>query len=271
MNKGMKTLLIIAALVVLVVGGYKWRYPTYAWHQKLTIEVDTLHGVVTGSSVVGVNVQYQMTFGFRDAASVRNRWEGEAAIVELPGKRYLFALLGHPVSLVQNSYKSVILGSPDARFTDMKAYYSKLTRMRQFVSISSKYYPLLVTFTDINDPKTVKRVDPNDLDAVFGCDNGQFSAAQPKTQSKGEARSTPAQPSTASTGVSANKSCYSLKSITLEITDEPVTKGVVESVLGWLEDPKVMENPGWRALPIESRRIIGGLLSYFPNLKGAKK
>jgi len=62
-----------------------------------------------------------------------------------------------------------------------------------------------------------------------------------------------------------------LKSITLEITDEPVTKGVVEGVLGWLGDPKVMDNPGWRALPIERRRSIGGLLSHFPKLKGVSK
>ena len=57
MSKGNKTLLVIAALVVLVVGGYKWRYPTYSWHQKLTVEIETPEGVVTGSSVVGVSVQ----------------------------------------------------------------------------------------------------------------------------------------------------------------------------------------------------------------------
>ncbi|MEO6202469.1 MAG: hypothetical protein ABIU05_13315 [Nitrospirales bacterium] len=62
-------------------------------------------------------------------------------------------------------------------------------------------YPLLVTFTDINDPKTVQQVDPGNLAATFG------------------------------PGVS-------LKRITLEITDEPVTEGKLESVLGWLDDLK---------------------------------
>ena len=59
-------------------------------------------------------------------------------------------------------------------------------------------YPLLVTFTDIADPKTVKRVDPDDLAATFGPG-------------------------------------YRLASVTLEITDEAVTEGRVQSVLGWLD------------------------------------
>lgn len=59
-------------------------------------------------------------------------------------------------------------------------------------------YPTLVTFADINDPSSVTRVDPDDLAAGFGPG-------------------------------------YALSSITLAITDEPVTKGRVEAVLGWLE------------------------------------
>jgi len=59
-------------------------------------------------------------------------------------------------------------------------------------------YPLMVTFADINDPASVARVDPDDLAASFGPG-------------------------------------YALSSITLAITDEPVTKGRVEAVLGWME------------------------------------
>ncbi len=59
--------------------------------------------------------------------------------------------------------------------------------------------PLLVTFDDITKPETVRRVDPADLAAVFG------------------------------EGVR-------LKAVTLEITDEPVTQGPVEGVLGWMPD-----------------------------------
>ena len=56
---------------------------------------------------------------------------------------------------------------------------------------------MLVTFDDITKPETVRRVNPEDLAAVFG------------------------------EGVR-------LKAVTLEITDEAVTEGRVEAVLGWL-------------------------------------
>ena len=56
--------------------------------------------------------------------------------------------------------------------------------------------PLLVRFRDINDPKTVERVDPNDLAASFG--PGVY-----------------------------------LKRATVEITRDPVTTGIVKR-LSWL-------------------------------------
>ncbi|MDR4487070.1 MAG: hypothetical protein R3B83_06040 [Nitrospirales bacterium] len=85
---------------------------------------------------------------------------------------------------------------------------------------------LLVTFTDLTDPTTVKKVDPENLAATLG------------------------------PGVS-------LKRITLEITDEPVTEGKIEQVLGWLDDPKVLKNPGWRNLPSLSQTTIYGLRKPF--------
>lgn len=65
------------------------------------------------------------------------------------------------------------------------------------VPLDPKDYPPLVTFTDLADPKTVRRVDPSDLAATFG-------------------------------------SGYTLKAITLEITDDKVTEGNVGRILPWL-------------------------------------
>ena len=65
--------------------------------------------------------------------------------------------------------------------------------------VPRKHYPLLVTFDDINDPASVRRVDPGDLSATFGPG-------------------------------------YRLNDVTLSIMDEPLTKGVVEIVLGWLTE-----------------------------------
>ena len=70
-----------------------------------------------------------------------------------------------------------------------------LERNREVYELFDKNKPLLVTFSDINDPSSVKKVDPYDLESHFGA------------------------------GVK-------LKRITLEITDESVSEGRVEKVLG---------------------------------------
>ena len=67
------------------------------------------------------------------------------------------------------------------------------------VALRDDLIPMLVTFDDVRNPETVREVDPDDLAAVFG------------------------------EGVR-------LKAVTLEITNEAVTEGRVEGVLGWLDD-----------------------------------
>lgn len=97
-----------------------------------------------------------------------------------------------------------------------------MAKSRWKTDIPRSHYPLLVTFTDTADPTTVREVDPDNLGTTFG-------------------------------------SGVSLKRITLEITDEPVTEGKIESVLGWLDDPNVLKNPGWRNLPSLFQTTIYGL------------
>ena len=79
---------------------------------------------------------------------------------------------------------------------DRTKVVEKLVKLRETRLLPPKLYPRLVTFGDINDPTSVQRVDPAELAASFG------------------------------PGVR-------LKSITLEITDAPVSTGKVEAVLGW--------------------------------------
>ena len=73
-------------------------------------------------------------------------------------------------------------------------------------------YPMLVTFGDLDDPTSVERVDPDDLAATFG------------------------------EGVS-------LKRITVQVTDDPVTSGIGQR-LGWLESSvgSIVKQP--RGVPI---------------------
>jgi len=175
-------------------GDQEWQ-----WNVKVTVNVDTPEGVRTGYSVVRVGVRkysgLQRKFGYAYGAGVI---EGEAVVVDLGDGRYLFAL----VVAGNMAYRASEVVFDDLLPEEDAARYRKMQRLRVRREVPREMYPLLVTFDDINDPKTVKRVDPDNLEATFGAG-------------------------------------YRLKSITLEITDEPVTKGRVEKVLGWLGNYKI--------------------------------
>ncbi len=186
-----KRALIITGVLILATLAYcKNFFIPYTWHQKMTLEVEVDGQLYTGSSVVEVNVGnsdpiteglgFPLQFGAR----------GEAAFVELPENKYLFALLSGgpsdsgPKTNAVNIFKDQLPRTGIERFEVLSA--SPLKR-----NIPRSHYPLLVTFTDINDPETVQKVDPDDLSAAFGPE-------------------------------------VLLKRITLEITDEPMTEGSLE-------------------------------------------
>jgi hypothetical protein len=124
--------------------------------------------------------------------------KGEATVVDLGDGHLLFALLSHPGAyeytglVALNLFKSAAdpIWSPEA-FAKVQA-----AKGRGPQPLPSSLYPMFVRFRDINDPKTVERVDPNNLAASFG-------------------------------------SGVRLVRATIEITDEPVTSEIGKN-LEWL-------------------------------------
>ncbi|MDG1708873.1 MAG: hypothetical protein P8H03_08925 [Emcibacteraceae bacterium] len=88
LTKWQKAMLMIIGVPLGLYLMYTLAYPTYSWNQKLTVEVETPEGVVSGSSVVGVEVEFQPDLGFVEIASIYHDWHGEATIVELPNDQY---------------------------------------------------------------------------------------------------------------------------------------------------------------------------------------
>jgi hypothetical protein len=90
-------------------------------------------------------------------------------------------------------------------------YWKRIKRAEGRVfDVPRDRWPTFVSFEDIADPASVMLVDPDDLAASFG-------------------------------------EGYALRDVTLEITDAPVTSGVVEGVLGWLgeyPEPKLCKPDG---------------------------
>ncbi|MGB3139826.1 MAG: hypothetical protein WBB16_03420 [Aestuariivirga sp.] len=182
---------ISVGILNLWLNGY---FGSYSWRQKLTIEVETPAGPVTGSAVTAVRFFDDNIMV--DGAQIKTRFKGEAVTLDLGRDRYLFALLSHfkaPEYIAWLAPKILWerdgVGGWDA--------IAKAQSLNTPLAIPPKHYPMLVTFADINDPKSVKLVDPGNLAATFGPG-------------------------------------YSLKSIALEITEERVTDGKVENVLAWI-------------------------------------
>ena len=195
----MKILKILLIGGLIVVGGtLAYCYvglAQYTWHQKMTIEVEVNGQLYTGASVVKVTVQESEPLRKQLGYPLHFGAKGEAAFVELPGSRYLFALLdgGPPDSGPQTNALNIFQDQLPRKGLER---FAVLSTSRFKTEIPRSHYPLLVAFMDINDPNSVREVDPDNLAPMFG------------------------------PGVS-------LKRLTLEITDEPVTEGKIEQVLGW--------------------------------------
>lgn len=175
----------------------------HSWNQKLTVKVNTPNGEKTGSAVTRVSVTVGRQFATDTILSFGVK--GEATIVDLGAGKYLFALLsnlgpgnteyladntlGHPTGINQNQDE----------ISRLNAKYSAYEKLRGAVPVLPKNYPLLVTFTDINNPKSVREVKSENLAEAFGAG-------------------------------------YSLKAITLEITDEEATTGKIEPTIKWIDD-----------------------------------
>lgn len=156
--------------------------PAETLRYRLTVEVETAQGLRTGSSVIEVRGVKNPDWVNPEGRGTRASFEGEAAAVDLPGGRTLFALL-----------KSAGGGSDAAdypwlafrdRLKDSKDWLDSMRRLRGWqgevvpmpatetvlgnggATVSA--LPLLVTFRNIRDPKSVERVDPEALDASFG-------------------------------------------------------------------------------------------------------
>jgi hypothetical protein len=197
-----------AAALAVIVLGLAGCAKAESYRYKLTLAVNTPDGVKRGSSVV------EMLFS--DVSIPENgtmrKLRGEALYLDLgPGARPLIALLTsqlHPKYWKNERWSRDggpnldfflrLYGEPPVANANVLAGVSRLAHMRGPRTITPADLPDLVTFADINDPKSVIEIDPNDLQATLG------------------------------PNISWNE-------ITLESTDEPVTKGI-ERKLPWMRE-----------------------------------
>ncbi|TPQ31359.1 hypothetical protein C2U70_24225 [Bradyrhizobium guangdongense] len=177
-----------------------------SYRYKLSLAVDTPAGVKRASSVVEVTY-FAVSVPDR---GVMYRLHGEAVYLDLqPGARPLVALLTrkfHRPAHISDIGWTLDAGPGMALLFKLYGIsqsgkllddVQQVARLRGPRALALDYLPNLVTFGDVNDPKTVIEVDPNDLQATLGPN-------------------------------------VVWREITLESTDEPVTTGI-KTKLPWLQ------------------------------------
>ncbi|MFA5990132.1 MAG: hypothetical protein WC803_11070 [Sphingomonas sp.] len=209
---------ILAACGSRAAGG---TYPTYRY--RLTVEVDTPEGLRTGSSVIEVTTRLAGPYSIPNPGQVIHSSRGEAVTVDLGRRGILFSLLRSEMAegwthnlmflLAPPVPRSVNRGLPNASDLDFDMRMKSTLALtgarvipRDFAEFPASWrepgnpptgWPMMVRFRDLADPKSVEKVNPDDLSTSFGA------------------------------GVK-------LRRITAERTDDPVTSGILAR-LPWLE------------------------------------
>ena len=218
MSRGAKVILaVLVVLVVMVLAVVWWIVDgSTMWprtlHCRRTLVVETPEGQRLGSNVVEYKTYFPGGLITRaQGYGVIGRGQGEATVVDLGERGLLFATLANEERLANGGlsfYAACEIPFPRQNFLnkfeqrgsandEYADYLDELNRQKPKGEVPFKDLPMLVRFRDPNDPTSVERVDPSDLAAIFG-------------------------------------SGVKLDSMTIEITDAAVTKGI-EAVLPWLE------------------------------------
>jgi hypothetical protein len=214
-REALALLAAVAALALPGCGVAGERLPDFRY--RLTVEVETPEGLRTGSSVIEVSTMVAGRYSIPNPGKVIHRVKGEAVTVDLGSRGTLFALLRSDdnVDWAKNVMYRLAPEVPRTRDADgrfdahryLHAGYAAMLKRREPIELPRTFpdqahlrdqpaLPMLVRLRDIADPRTVEKVDPDDLAATFG---------------KG----------------------VKLRRITMQVTDEPVTTGITNR-LAWL-------------------------------------
>jgi hypothetical protein len=190
-------------------------YVSGSWRYKMTVIVETPEGIKTGSAVREVsNTASSLELDWPNATN-RAELKGEAVVVDLGERGALFALLCYDRGIEDHARRIVYDVFP------YSGGYSTVEGIRHYrnlkhreATLTQAQYPLLVTFKDLDDPKTVTRV--LDMEWHGPTTNAMFSIKADHFEElfgKG----------------------VRLKEITIEMTDEPVT-WEIDKYLSWLHE-----------------------------------
>jgi hypothetical protein len=165
----MRTIGIIVGTIVVAIGGFiAWwasQTPAYTHRFRLVIEAEVGGALRTGSSVIEVRmVDYKA--GLPHTTGLRSTVRGEAVFVDLGNGKHVIAILGFGPT----GSDDWIAGLTQSAFTPTHPGldYPGVPKLTGTAPLIGKYIPTLVTFADLNDPKSARVVRPDEFEKVFG-------------------------------------------------------------------------------------------------------
>lgn len=132
---------------------------------RLSIEVETPEGIKSASSVISVTFR-ESNWGLPETRGLHTSVRGDAVFLDLGQGRNLVALLGFGENGLDQSKLTQLVRIALAPRQRMN--WRDSTNLRGAGVLTSGDIPTLITFTDINEPKSARLVDPNALSATFG-------------------------------------------------------------------------------------------------------
>jgi hypothetical protein len=151
----------VALLAALVIGD-QIRINRPGHKYRLAVEVETSAGVKSAAGVMSVHPDR----GYSRSGSTLTR--GDAVVVDLGGGKNLIALLAHldDKGLELDGVNYVALRAFNA--AGRKTSFNEMNRISGAAPVTGALVPVLATFTDSNDPATMRVVEPDDLAATYG-------------------------------------------------------------------------------------------------------
>lgn len=158
--------LVIVAIPVLWFGS-AWVFEAWDTHThrfRLTLEVDTPDGVKSGSSVIEVKIWGKATW-IPQTGGTLSKVRGEAVFVDLGSGRNFIAVLGFGPTGSQGALYNL---AARAFGRDRPFWYREAPSWTGRAELTGDLVPTLVTFSDLNDPKSARVVRPNEFEQALG-------------------------------------------------------------------------------------------------------
>lgn len=175
------------------------------WHYRMTVTVETPEGLKSGSAVREVG--YATGWGPFPEQGPHITYRGEAVVVDLGKYGVLFALNWGGVNSREYGSDVLLVTLPPL---DKQGRHELSPRRvppkGKRVVLTSDKYPIFVRFRDLRDPTTIENVTDRSSRKDWRLDGEKFGEG------------------------------VKLKQITIEVTDDPLTHGVVNKWLPWLYD-----------------------------------